>query len=157
MDELTGADGLAHSSGDSWWSAHLSFAECSGPDQCGRVRAFTEPFQRTVWDYGSMSNPDQTKQPLGSILGTIFPRESPEEIVREKRRESGRWLEEKPGVVVLDLFRQNPDRYVGSDLMALNRGLGQLRNDAHGLSQAVHDQDPYGLGTNLDRGKVKEL
>ncbi|KAF3605391.1 hypothetical protein DY000_02047820 [Brassica cretica] len=61
-DQLTGSDVLAHSAGDSWWSAHLSLAECSGPDQCGRVRAVTEPFRRTVWDDGSMSNPDRTKQ-----------------------------------------------------------------------------------------------
>ncbi|KAF2602963.1 hypothetical protein F2Q70_00027242 [Brassica cretica] len=35
---------------------------------------------------------------------------------------------------------------VGSDLMALNHGLGRFRNGAHGLSRAVHDQDPYGPG-----------
>ncbi|KAF3554082.1 hypothetical protein F2Q69_00015396 [Brassica cretica] len=32
---------------------------------------------------------------------------------------------------------------IGSDLMALNQGLGRFRNDAHGLSRAVHGQDPY--------------
>ncbi|KAF3547720.1 hypothetical protein DY000_02006540 [Brassica cretica] len=32
---------------------------------------------------------------------------------------------------------------VGSDLMALNHGLGRFRNDAHCLSRAVHGQDPY--------------
>ena len=45
--QLMGADGLAHSAGDSWQSAHLSLAECSGPDQCGRVRAVTEPLLRS--------------------------------------------------------------------------------------------------------------
>ncbi|KAF3522183.1 hypothetical protein F2Q69_00047826 [Brassica cretica] len=35
---------------------------------------------------------------------------------------------------------------VGSDLMELNHGLGRFRNGAHGLSRAVHDQDPYGPG-----------
>ncbi|KAF3550342.1 hypothetical protein DY000_02006528 [Brassica cretica] len=35
---------------------------------------------------------------------------------------------------------------VGSDLMALNHGLAQFRNDAHGLSRAVHGQDPYDPG-----------
>ena len=41
---------------------------------------------------------------LGSILGISFSMESPEEIVREKRTESGRRLEEKLCVVVLDRF-----------------------------------------------------
>nr|VDD24927.1 unnamed protein product [Brassica oleracea] len=36
---LIGAGILAHSAGNSWWSAHLSWEECSGPNQCGRVRA----------------------------------------------------------------------------------------------------------------------
>ncbi|KAF2547074.1 hypothetical protein F2Q70_00020575 [Brassica cretica] len=45
--QLMGADGLAHSAGDSWQSAHLSLAECSGPNQCGRVRAVTEPLLRS--------------------------------------------------------------------------------------------------------------
>ncbi|KAF2597194.1 hypothetical protein F2Q68_00010645 [Brassica cretica] len=36
---LIGAGRLAHSAGNSWWSAHLSWEECSGPNQCGRVRA----------------------------------------------------------------------------------------------------------------------
>ncbi|KAF3494270.1 hypothetical protein DY000_02052131 [Brassica cretica] len=36
---------------------------------------------------------------------------------------------------------------VGSDLMALNQGIGRFRNDAHGLSPAVHGQDPYDPGT----------
>ncbi|KAF2569480.1 hypothetical protein F2Q68_00025300 [Brassica cretica] len=35
---------------------------------------------------------------------------------------------------------------VGSDLMALNHGLARFRNDAHGLSRAVHGQDPYDPG-----------
>ncbi|KAF2535522.1 hypothetical protein F2Q68_00020895 [Brassica cretica] len=35
----TRAGRLAHSAGNSWWSAHLSWEECSGPNQCGRVRA----------------------------------------------------------------------------------------------------------------------
>ncbi|KAF2619217.1 hypothetical protein F2Q68_00040181 [Brassica cretica] len=35
---------------------------------------------------------------------------------------------------------------VGSYLIALNHGLDRFRNDAHGLSRAVHDQDPYGPG-----------
>ena len=29
-------------------------------------------------------------------------------------------------------------------LIALNHGLDRFRNGAHGLSRAVHDQDPYG-------------
>ena len=71
-------------------------------------------------------------RPLGSILGIIFPRESPEEIVREKRRESGRRLEEKPCVVMLDRFRPNPDR-VKQDGYQTERegegeGLGALEN-----------------------------
>ncbi|KAF2555993.1 hypothetical protein F2Q68_00014092 [Brassica cretica] len=45
--QLMGADGLAHSAGDGWQSAHLSLAECSGPNQCGRVRAVTEPLLRS--------------------------------------------------------------------------------------------------------------
>ncbi|KAF2576245.1 hypothetical protein F2Q70_00002948 [Brassica cretica] len=32
------------------------------------------------------------------------------------------------------------------DLMALNHGLGRFRKDVHGLSRAVHDQDPYDPG-----------
>ena len=77
-------------------------------------------------------------RPLGSILGTILPRESPEEIVGEKRRETGRRLEENPGVVVLDLFRPNPDR-VKQDGYQTERegegegeGLGAWRTDAYG-------------------------
>ncbi|KAF3524238.1 hypothetical protein F2Q69_00046275 [Brassica cretica] len=45
---------LAHSDGDSWQSPHLSLAECSGPDQCGRVRAVTEPSRWSVWDEETM-------------------------------------------------------------------------------------------------------
>uniref|UniRef100_M4F4G8 Uncharacterized protein n=1 Tax=Brassica campestris TaxID=3711 RepID=M4F4G8_BRACM len=185
-DQLTGADGLAHSAGDNWWAAHLSLAECSGPDQCGQVRAVTEPVRRSVWDDGPcaiLTKPGSTRgqvaspwpipcnrsaravtglslykyRPLGSILSIIFPRESPEEIVREKRRKSGRRLEEKPCVVMLDRFRPNPDRVKqggyqteregeGEGLGALeNRRLrldgkepwlGRFWNDAHGLSRA---------------------
>ncbi|KAF3539868.1 hypothetical protein F2Q69_00022496 [Brassica cretica] len=40
--KLTGAGILYHSAGNSWWSAHLSWEECSGPNQCGRVRAVTD-------------------------------------------------------------------------------------------------------------------
>ncbi|KAF2549678.1 hypothetical protein F2Q70_00021663 [Brassica cretica] len=36
-DELTGADRLAHSAGNSWWLAQLSSMECYGPGRCGRV------------------------------------------------------------------------------------------------------------------------
>ncbi|KAF2561382.1 hypothetical protein F2Q70_00015640 [Brassica cretica] len=46
---------------------------------------------------------------------------------------------------------------VGSDLMALNHGLGRFRNDVHGLSRAVHGQDPYDPGMlviNLGVGKL---
>ncbi|KAF3581697.1 hypothetical protein DY000_02033740 [Brassica cretica] len=43
LGQLTGADGLAHSAGDSWGPAHLDLEECSGPDQCGRGRAVTGP------------------------------------------------------------------------------------------------------------------
>ena len=49
-------------------------------------------------------------RPLGSILGIKFPRENHEEIVRERRRERGRRLEEEPVVVVFDLFRPSSDR-----------------------------------------------
>ncbi|KAF3556851.1 hypothetical protein F2Q69_00015402 [Brassica cretica] len=43
LDQLTGADYLAHSAGDGWGPAHPSLVECSGPDPCGRVRAVTRP------------------------------------------------------------------------------------------------------------------
>ncbi|KAF2604101.1 hypothetical protein F2Q70_00025889 [Brassica cretica] len=32
------------------------------------------------------------------------------------------------------------------NLIALNHGFGRFRNDAHGLSRAVHGQDPYDPG-----------
>ncbi|KAF3598550.1 hypothetical protein F2Q69_00035634 [Brassica cretica] len=51
---------------------------------------------------------------------------------------------------------RNP-KSVGSDLMALNHGLGRFRNEAHGLSRAVHGQDPYDSGmlaTNLNVGRL---
>ncbi|KAF2570830.1 hypothetical protein F2Q70_00000762 [Brassica cretica] len=35
---------------------------------------------------------------------------------------------------------------VGSDLMALNHGLGRFRKDVYGLSRAIHDQDSYDPG-----------
>ncbi|KAF3539869.1 hypothetical protein F2Q69_00022497 [Brassica cretica] len=42
MRETSRAGILAHSAGNNWWSAHLSREECSGPNQCGRVRAVTD-------------------------------------------------------------------------------------------------------------------
>ena len=57
-----GADGLAHSAGDSWQSAHLNLAECSGPDQCGRVWAVTEPSRWSVWDEESRCDLGWTRQ-----------------------------------------------------------------------------------------------
>ncbi|KAF3506256.1 hypothetical protein F2Q69_00006546 [Brassica cretica] len=41
---------------------------------------------------------------------------------------------------------ETPPLSVGSDLMARNHGLSRFRNDVHGLSRAVHGQDPYDLG-----------
>ncbi|KAF3530302.1 hypothetical protein DY000_02040216 [Brassica cretica] len=35
---------------------------------------------------------------------------------------------------------------IAGDFMVLNHGLGWFRNEAHGLSRAVHDQDPYDPG-----------
>ena len=61
LGHLTGADGVAHSAGDSWWPAHLSLAECSSPDQCGRVRAVTGPCWRLVWDDGAVCSQDRTR------------------------------------------------------------------------------------------------
>ncbi|KAL0679579.1 hypothetical protein Bca4012_007560 [Brassica carinata] len=59
---------------------------------------------------GTSVNSLPNRLPLGSILGIKFPRENHEEIVRERRRERGRRLEEEPVVVVFDLFRPSSDR-----------------------------------------------
>ncbi|KAF3488142.1 hypothetical protein F2Q69_00053127 [Brassica cretica] len=48
LGQLTGADGQAHSARERWGPAHLSLAECSGPDQCGRGRAVTRLCRRLL-------------------------------------------------------------------------------------------------------------
>ncbi|KAF3487736.1 hypothetical protein F2Q69_00055326 [Brassica cretica] len=110
-DQLTGADGLAHSAGDSWRSAQLCLAECSSPDQCGRVRAklprSSWAVKKTGWGQleakgckgtsGTISpNPLQLSarqlsdpslykyKSLGSVLHMNFLRENFEQIMRER-------------------------------------------------------------------------
>ena len=73
LGQLTGADGLAHLAGDSWWPAHLSLAECSGPDQCGWGRAVTRPCRRLMWDDGAVFSQDEPG--LGQGQGSWFSME----------------------------------------------------------------------------------
>ncbi|KAF3585901.1 hypothetical protein F2Q69_00029630 [Brassica cretica] len=41
------------------------------------------------------------------------------------------------------------------DMQALILGLGWIKElmTVHGFGRTDHDQDPYGLGTDMDRGK----
>ncbi|KAF2535523.1 hypothetical protein F2Q68_00020894 [Brassica cretica] len=45
------------------------------------------------------------------------------------------------------------------DMQALILGLGWIKElmTVHGFGRTDHDQDPYGLGTDMDRGKGKGL
>ncbi|KAF3591904.1 hypothetical protein DY000_02021957 [Brassica cretica] len=94
---------LAHSAGNSWWSAHLRWEECSGPNQCGRVRAVMDQAGGPCVTVGSgvlgiEPGSEKAQTVMGEVMIDfffIFSLVSVENIRREKTGNSDKTSREK--------------------------------------------------------------
>ncbi|KAF3539867.1 hypothetical protein F2Q69_00022494 [Brassica cretica] len=157
---------LAHSAGNSWWSAHLSWEECSGPNQCGRVRAVTDRAGCPCVTVGSQVLGIEPGSEKGQVS---FEKEGKRRITAM----SSYWAAVMGKTALLfvgeikrmDTRQKDKEKEIekeketapGDHMEAQILGLGRIKElmKVHGFGRTDHDQDPYVLGTDLDRGKGK--